>query len=136
MSATVSGFCTSSRAEERDDALSLPRSSLLVQLEAIRASSTYAAFLRQRLDVARQLTAARAETATRRFQVRPNLAEAAPRFRSLSATITLRRSQGDEPGRLEVRFTDGADLMRQLAEFLRAAGLNREEFFAATEPPK
>jgi hypothetical protein len=27
----------------------------------------------------------------------------------------------------------GADLMRQLAEFLRAAGVHREEFFAPTE---
>ena len=51
-------FCCSERdsirllhkfgGEERDNALSLPRSALLAQLEAIRSGSTYAAFLRQR----------------------------------------------------------------------------------------
>src|SRR5215831_14739601 len=52
-------------AEDRDDALSLPRTSLLAQLEAIRSGSTYAAFLRQRQDVVKQLTAARTEAAAR-----------------------------------------------------------------------
>src|SRR3982750_987773 len=72
-------FCCSERdsirllhkfgAEERDNALSLPRSALLAQLDAIAAGSRYAAYVRQRLDVARHLTAARAETAARRFAV-------------------------------------------------------------------
>ena len=38
------------------------------------------------------------------------------------------------PGRFEVLYDDGADLMWQLAEFLGAAGVNRDEFFAGTEP--
>ena len=50
----------------------------------------------------------------------------------LPKTITWRRADG--LGRFEVLYDDGADLMWQLAEFLRAAGVNRDEFFAATEP--
>lgn len=122
-------------AEQRDNALSLPRLALLVQLEAIRSGSTYAAFLRQRHEVARQLSAARAETAARQFRVRPNVPEPVRQsFEDLPETITLRRAQPDGPGRFEIRYTDGADLMRQLACFLSLAGVNREEFFAATEP--
>src|SRR5437588_7957322 len=70
-------FCCSERdsirllhkfgAEDRDNALFLPRSALLAQLEAIRAGSTYAAFLRQRQDVVKHLTAMRAEAAARQF---------------------------------------------------------------------
>src|SRR3954447_1632292 len=56
-------------AEERDNALSLPRTVLLVQLKAIRAGSTYAAFLRQRHGLVKHLTEARAEAATRQFRV-------------------------------------------------------------------
>jgi hypothetical protein len=47
-------------AKEQDNALSLPRFALLAQLEAVRAGSTYAAFLRQRQDVVKHLTEARA----------------------------------------------------------------------------
>ena len=121
-------------AQERDDVLSLPRSALLVQLEAIRSGSTFAAFLRQRREVAKQLSAARAETAARRFRV-----GAAPiendraRLEDLPGTITWRRAPNG-PGRFEIIYSHGADLMRQLAEFLRATSMNREEFFAATEP--
>src|SRR5438270_6412539 len=72
-------FCCSERdsirllhkfgAEERDNALSLPRSALLAQLEAICSGTTYAAFLRQRQDVVNHLTAARSEAAARQFRV-------------------------------------------------------------------
>ena len=55
-------------AEERDNALSLPRSALLAQLGAICRGTTYGAFLRQRQEVARHLTAARAETSARQFR--------------------------------------------------------------------
>jgi hypothetical protein len=122
-------------AEEKDNSLSLPRSSLLAQLEAIRAGSTYAAFLRQRQEVARHLGAARAETAARQFRVRPALPEE-PRRRleDLPPTITWRRASQVEPGRFEIVYDDGADLMWQMAAFLRAAGLHRDEFLAGTEP--
>lgn len=122
-------------AEERGDALSLPRSALLAQLEAIRAGSSYAAFLRQRQDIAKQLTAARAETAARQFPVGAAALEGQrPSLQHLPKTLTWRRSKPGELGRFEILYRDGADLMRQLAEFLAAAGVHREEFFAATEP--
>ena len=116
-------------AAERDDALSLPRTALLAQLEAIRTGTSYAAFRRQRQNVAKQLSAARTESAARQFRVGPAVAaDARPRLENLPATITWQR------GRFEILYRDGADLMRQLAEFLGAAGVNREEFFAGTEP--
>ena len=122
-------------AEERDNALSLPRTALLIQLEALRRGTGYAAFLRQRQDVARHLSAARAETAARQFLVRPAMpVERRARLQDLPHTITWRRSAMVGPGRFEVFYNDGADLMRQLSEFLSAAGVNREEFFAGTEP--
>ena len=97
--------------------------------------STYAAFLRQRQDVAKHLSAARAETAARQFRVRPAVPEERrARLEDLPHTITWRRASMVGPGRFEVVYDDGADLMWQLAEFLGAAGVNREEFFAGTEP--
>jgi hypothetical protein len=122
-------------AEERDNALSLPRASLLAQLEAIRVGSTYAAFLRLRQDVAKHLGAARAETAARQFRVRPAIAEdRRARLEDLPPTITWRRTATSGPARFEILYDDGANLMWQLSEFLGAAGVHREEFFAATEP--
>jgi len=122
-------------AAERDDALSLPRTALLAQLEAIRAGSSYGAFLRQRQNVAKQLRAARTETAARQFRVGPAAAaDARPRLANLPETITWQRAAAGSPGRFEILYRDGADLMRQLADFLSAAGVNREEFFAGTEP--
>jgi hypothetical protein len=121
-------------AAERDNALSLPRTALLTQLQAIRSGSTYAAFLRQRQGVARELSAARAETSARQFRVCPVEQDAPPaRFEDLPGTIALSRPVATGPGRLEILYQDGADLMHQLAVFLAVAGVNREEFFAATE---
>jgi hypothetical protein len=114
-------------AEEKDNVLSLSRASLLAQLEAIRAGSTYAAYLRQRHGVAQQLSVARAQAASRELRVKfPE--ERLPRLEDLPPTIRWRR------GRFEVLYQDGADLMRQLAEFLSAASAQREEFFSGTEP--
>ncbi|MEO8372711.1 MAG: hypothetical protein ABI806_26235 [Candidatus Solibacter sp.] len=121
-------------AEERDNALSLPQAALRVQLEAIQAGSTYAAFLRQRQGVARHLAVAREENAARQFRVN-SVAEPRPRrFQDLPETVTLQRAVPEGLGRFEIRYADGADLMRQLASFLAVSGANREEFFAATEP--
>jgi hypothetical protein len=121
--------------EERNDALSLPRSALLAQIEAIRSGSTYGAFRRQRENVAQQLGTARAEAAARQFRVASHSPEAPrPQIHSLPSTITWRRSIPNGRARFEILYADGADLMRQLSEFLSAAGVNREEFFAGTEP--
>jgi hypothetical protein len=121
-------------AEVQNDTLALPRSSLLAQLEAIRAGSTYAAFLRQRQGLAQQLRTDRSEKATRQFSVQPP--EPRISLGKLPETITWRRSSPDEPGVFEVRYENGADLMRQLAAFLAAAGGHKEEFLAGTEPPE
>jgi hypothetical protein len=121
-------------AKERDNALSLERPVLLMQLEAIRAGSTFAAFEQQRLGVARQLMAARADTAARSFRVRPvECEQQVRRFADLPKTITWRRQTADGGGRFEIVYRDGADLMRQLADFLAVVGVNREEFLESTE---
>ena len=80
-------------AAERENALSLPRSALLVQLGAIRAGSTYEAFLRQRQEVARHLTRARSEAAARQFRLQQAPLEESrlPSFRNLPETVTLQR---------------------------------------------
>lgn len=122
-------------AEERANALSLPRSALLAQLEAVRGGSTFAAFSRQRQGVAKQLAAARAETSARQFRVRAAAPEErSARLQDLPRTITWRRAAPTGPARFEILYDDGADLMWQLAEFLNAAGVNRTEFLAGTEP--
>jgi len=123
-------------AENRNDALCLTRSALLLQLDAIRQTPTYAAFLRQRNQVAERLAAARAETRARHLAipVRKEANSSTPQLETLPETITWRRSQPTGAARFEIVYRDGFDLMSQLAEFLSAAGVNREEFFAGTEP--
>ena len=122
-------------AVERDDALSLPRESLFLQLEAIANGSGYAAFRRQRAGLAQHLAQARTETAARQFRARAAFPEVpAPRLGDLPPTIHWRRTGPQGPARFEILYEDGADLMAQLAEFLHAAGANRAEFFDGTEP--
>ena len=119
----------------RDDALSLPRASLLLQLEAIAAGTSYAAFRRQREGVAQHLAQARTESAARLFRARAAFPEASfPRLADLPATLTWRRAGPRGVARFEIVYEDGADLLAQLAEFLHAAGANRQEFFEGTEP--
>lgn len=119
----------------RDDALALSRQALLPQLEAIAQGSRYAAFRRQREGVAQHLAQARTEAAARQFRARAAFPDAPrPRLEALPLTITWRRAGLRGPARFEILYEDGADLMAQLAEFLHAAGSNREEFFEGTEP--
>lgn len=119
----------------RDDALALSRQSLLPQLEAIAKGTRYAAFRQQREGVAQHLAQARSEAAARQFRVRAALPAAPrPRLDALPQTITWRRTADQGPAQFEIVYEDGADLMAQLAEFLEAAGANREEFFEGTEP--
>jgi hypothetical protein len=121
---------------ERNNALSLSRTGLLAQLDAIRAGEPYAAFSCQRQQVARRLSTARVEAEARQFRVEAAVQrDVGPELNSLPPTITWRRFGGDGPGRFEILYSDGADLMAQIAEFLAAAGVNREEFLGATEPP-
>ena len=122
-------------AAVQDDALCLSRAGLLGQLETIATSPAYAAFRRQRAGLAQHLAQAQAEIAARQFRARAAFAPApAPRLEALPPTLTWRRAGPTGPGRFAILYTDGADLLTQLAEFLHAAGANREEFFEATEP--
>ena len=90
-------------AAEQGNALALPRSSLLARIEAIRVGSTYAAFVRQRKGVARDLAAARAENDARRFRV-PATSPDEPRFEALPETIVWRRATPAGPARFEIRY--------------------------------
>ena len=119
-------------ATEQHNALSLPRSALLAQLEAIRSGSAYAAFLSQRHKVAQALNTAREQAAARKFPIQP--LERHPRLEDLPETITWRRAAGSASGRFEILYRDGADLMNQISQFLTAAGASRQEFLAGTEP--
>ena len=122
-------------AVERGNALTLDRASLLQQLEAIAAGSSYAAFRRQREGVAQHLAQARTETAARQFRARAPFPESPPPgLDRLPTTICWRRAEPQGPARFEILYDDGADLMAQLAEFLHAVGAHREEFFEGTEP--
>jgi hypothetical protein len=121
-------------ATEQDDVLSLPRTALLAGLGAIRAGSAYGNYIRQRQEVARRLNEAQAGIAARQFRVGPRAAgPASGRFENLPGTIRLEPAGPGSPGRLEIRYTDGGDLMRQLAGFLSVAGSNRQEFLTVTE---
>jgi hypothetical protein len=122
-------------ATERGNALTLERASLLPQLEAIAAGSSYAAFRQQREGVARHLAQARTEAAARQFRARAAFpASPGPRLEDLPATLTWRRAAPQGPARFEIRYEDGADLLCQLAEFLHTIGANRAAFLAGTEP--
>jgi hypothetical protein len=112
------------------------RLNLLIQLEAIRSGSTYAAYLRQRNQVASHLADARAHHGAREFRVQPSIPVRAgvTALDALPGSIAWRRSVTRGPARFEIVYSDGADLMRQLAQFLGAAASQRDEFFAGTEP--
>jgi hypothetical protein len=122
-------------ATERENVLSIARSALVAQLEAVRGGSSHAVFMQRRREIAQKLEEAGAEADARQFRVRAARRPAPTvRLDELPATIAWRRSHPSGPGRFEILYSDGADLMAQLAEFLRAAGSNRAEFVAGTEP--
>ena len=114
-------------ATEIADALSLPRSSLLIQLEAIRSGTAYAAFLRQRQQVAQNLAVAHAENVARRrriagsvdFQVGKSLAD-------LPAGVRL------EPGRIVCEFAYPEDFWAMIDSLADIAAQDPDAFENAT----
>jgi hypothetical protein len=86
-------------ATEIADALSLPRASLVTQLEALRAGTAYSAFLRQRQQVAQHLAVAHAENIARSRRI-PGSAQckAGKSLADLPPGIRL------EPGRIVCEF--------------------------------
>jgi hypothetical protein len=116
-------------ATERNNVLSLARPALLTQLEAVRSGSTYAVFVQQRQEIAVEARNAGAEADARQFRVRAARPPAPPiRLADLPPLSTGRVPSLPGAGRFEILYDDGADLMWQLGEFLRAAGTNRAEY--------
>ena len=110
-------------AAEVNDALSLPRAALVSHLETIREGAAYAAFLRQRQQVAKNLATARAENVARNrliagsanFQAKKSLAD-------LPAGIRL------EPGRVVCEFANPADFWAQIDQLADIAAQDPEAF--------
>lgn len=76
----------------------------------------------------------KSETPAQRFRILLGEPVGRPRLAQLPETITWRRTQPFGPARFEIWYDDGADLMEQMAKFLRAASAQKEEFYAGTEP--
>jgi hypothetical protein len=119
---------------ERNDALVLTRSGLIGELEVVRGGEAYAAFLRRRNAVADELTAARKDVTSRDFSLPDTSSLSHPSLEKLPATLVWRRPSSSGPGKFEITYRDGNDLMLQIAAFLSAASAEREQFFAGTEP--
>ena len=114
-------------AQEVADALSLPRFSLLTQLDAIRSGTAYAAFLRQRRQVAKHLSVAHAENAARRRRI-PGSAQFQPgkSLADLPAGVRL------EPGRVVCEFAYPEDFWAMIDTLADIAAQDPDAFENAT----
>ena len=120
-------------AAKINDSLSLPRASLLTQLEALRSGAVYAAFLRQRQQAAQNLAVARAENVARRRRV-PGSAEfqAGKSLADLPAGVRL------EPGRIVCEFAYPEDFWAMIDTLADIAAQDPEAFENASllkDPP-
>ena len=109
------------------DALSLPRASLLTQLDAIRAGSAYSAFLRQRQLVARNLAVARAEHVAHRHQIR-----GAAEFQYGKSLADLPPGVHLAPGRIVFDFTHPEDFWAMIDTLADIAAQDPESFAKAS----
>jgi len=114
-------------AKKVADALSLPRNALLIQLEAIRSGAAYAAFLRQRRQVAQNLSIARAENVARRRRI-PGSADfqAGKSLADLPAGVRL------EPGRIVCEFAYPEHFWAMIDTLADIAAQDPEAFENAT----
>ena len=114
-------------AQEIADALSLPRSSLLTQLEALRSGTAYSAFLRQRQQVAKHLAVAHAENVARRRRI-PGSAQfqAGKSLADLPAGVRL------EPGRIVCEFAYPEDFWAMIDALADIAAQDPDAFENAT----
>lgn len=109
------------------DALSLPRASLLAQLEAIRAGTAYAAFLRQRQQVAQHLAVAHAENVARRRRIAGSAHfQAGKSLADLPAGVHL------EPGRIVCEFAFPEDFWAMIDSLADIAAQDPQAFEDAT----
>ena len=116
------------------NAAAVPRERFLENLRAFSHGEEVAAAEGERRRAAEQLQAAKVESAARQFRVMIGNPAGRPRLEALPETVAWRRAQPAGPARFAILYDDGADLLWQIAEFLRAASANRHEFFDATEP--
>ena len=116
-------------ATEIADALSLPRSSLLTQLEALRSGTAYSAFLRQRQQVAQHLAAAQAENVARQRRI-PGSAgfQTGKSITDLPAGVRL------EPGRIVCEFAYPEDFWAIIDALADIAAQDPDAFEDATLP--
>ena len=114
-------------ATEIADALSLPRASLLTQLEELRLGTAYAAFLRQRQQVAKHLAVAHAENVARRRRI-PGSAQfqAGKSLADLPAGVRL------EPGRIVCEFAYPEDFWAIIDALADIAAQDPDAFENAT----
>ena len=114
-------------AVEVADALSLPRSSLLTQLEALRSGTAYSAFLRQRQQVAKHLAVAHADNVARRRRI-PGSAQ----FQSGKTLADLPTGVRLEPGRIVCEFAYPEDFWGMIDSLADIAAQDPEAFEDAT----
>ena len=114
-------------ATEIADALSLPRSSLVIQLEALQSGTAYSAFLRQRQQVAKHLAIAQSENVARRRRI-PGSAQfqAGESLADLPAGVRL------EPGRIVCEFAYPEDFWAMIDTLADIAAQDPEAFESAT----
>ena len=114
-------------ATEIDDALSLPRASLLTHLDAIRSGTAYAAFLRQRRQVAQNLAAAHAGNVARRRRI-----AGSPDFQAGKSLADLPAGVRLEPGRIVCEFAYPEDFWSMIDALADIAAQDPEAFENAT----
>ena len=114
-------------AVEVADALSLPRSSLLAQLEALRSGTAYSAFLRQRRQVAKHLAVAHAENVARRRRI-PGSA----RFQAGKSLADLPAGVRLEPGRVVCEFAYPEDFWAMIDALADITAQDPDAFENAT----
>lgn len=109
------------------DALSLPRSSLVAQLEAIRSGTAYSAFHRQRQQVAKHLAIAHAENVARRRRISGTAHfEANKSLADLPAGVRL------APGQILCEFTHPEEFWMMIDTLANIAAQDPESFERAT----
>jgi len=109
------------------DALSLPRSALLAQLEALHSGTAYLAFLRQRQQVAKHLAIAHAENVARRRRI-----PGSPQFQAGKSLADLPPGVLLEPGRIVCEFAYPEDFWAMIDSLADIAAQDPEAFETAT----
>ena len=113
------------------DALSLSKTVLLTQLEEIRSGPAYAAFRRQRQQLAQTLAVARAENVARRRRV-PGTAD----FQYGRSLADLPAGVSLAPGRIVCEFTYPEDFWAMIDTLADIAAQDTDAFEKATLAPE